>query len=451
MRFKFIFLATDAFFMLMLIGLIIYIIFSLKNQMMRQSLNKLRSNKTAVLSFFILTIYFFIAMLDSIHFRPIEGKLKNGESSYGAITSVLDVMLKPMKNNREKTYSSPFSLHSFSKENIEQANGTKIRDYPPLLHAGKHLRAVKNRNGDLSMRVLYSILIGFFLVYLGYFFYVFFRHHKVQYNPPKEIRLYLSFFILIAIGLIFVLLTSSKYHIMGTEKTGKDVFYIVLKGARTGILIGTLTTIIVTPIAILFGVSAGYLGGWIDDTVQYIYTTLASIPSILLIAAAMLLFQLGLTQEDSIISADKRLLYLCLIMGISSWTGLCRLIRAETLKLKEIEYVQAAHAFGLSNIRIMLKHIIPNLMHIVVITVILRFSGLVLAEAVLAYVGIGVDPTMNSWGNMINQARLELSRDPIVWWNLTAAFVFMLGLVLPANLFGDAVRDALDPKLKREK
>jgi hypothetical protein len=129
-------------------------------------------------------------------------------------------------------------------------------------------------------------------------------------------------------------------------------------------------------------------------------------------------------------------------MGITSWTGLCRLNRAEVLKLREIEYVQAADAFGVSRGRIMLQHLVPNVMHIVLISTVLRFRGLVLAEAVLAYVGIGVDPSMQSWGNMINQARLELARDPVVWWNLLAAFVHV-GLVLPARSLGDAVQDAL--------
>jgi ABC-type dipeptide/oligopeptide/nickel transport system ATPase subunit len=168
----------------------------------------------------------------------------------------------------------------------------------------------------------------------------------------------------------------------------------------------------------------------------------------LLIAAAMLMLQVGLTAQDTTLSADERLVYLCVIMGITSWTELCRLLRGEVLKLREIEYIQAADAFGVTRLTIMLRHLVPNVMHIVLISVILRFSGLVLAEAVLAYVGIGVDPSMQSWGNMINQARLELARDPIVWWNLCAALVFTLGLVLPANVFGDAVRDALDPRLR---
>jgi peptide/nickel transport system permease protein len=111
--------------------------------------------------------------------------------------------------------------------------------------------------------------------------------------------------------------------------------------------------------------------------------------------------------------------------------------------------VQAAQAFGVSSVRIMLRHLLPNVMHIVMIALVMDFSGLVLAEAVLSYVGIGVDPNTISFGTMINTARMELSRDPVVWWSLAAAFVFMFVLVLAANLFSDAVRDAFDPRFAR--
>jgi peptide/nickel transport system permease protein len=136
------------------------------------------------------------------------------------------------------------------------------------------------------------------------------------------------------------------------------------------------------------------------------------------------------------------------ILGITGWIGLCRLLRGETLKLREMDYVQAATALGVGSWRIIIRHILPNVMHIVLISVVLDFSGLVLAEAVLSYVGVGVDPAMISWGNMINSARMEMAREPIVWWSLVAAFIFMFGLVLSANLFSDAVRDALDPRLR---
>ncbi len=246
-------------------------------------------------------------------------------------------------------------------------------------------------------------------------------------------------------------------HWLGTDKVGSDVLYTAIKGIRTGIVIGTGTTIIVIPFAIFFGVIAGFFGGFVDDIIQYIYTTLSSIPGVLLIVAFMLLFgssgyQGGLVSRSDIYLGlfvpNDRLFWLCLILGITSWTDLCRLIRGEAMKLRELEYVNAARAFGVPSAGIIWRHIVPNLMHLVLITMVLQFSGLVLAEAVLSYIGIGVGPEMGSWGNMINTARLELSREPVVWWNLFASFLFMFGLVLPANIFGDAVRDALDPRLR---
>ena len=176
------------------------------------------------------------------------------------------------------------------------------------------------------------------------------------------------------------------YHIFGTDKAGGDVFYTAIKSIRTGLVIGLLTTVIVTPFALLFGILAGYLGGRVDDIITYVYSTLESIPSILLIVAGMIIFQFGQTREEMIFSADKRLLYLCCIMGITTWTGLCRLIRGEVFKLREVEYVQAAEAFGVRRIGVMFRHLAPNVMHIVLITIVLRFSGLVLIEAVLAYI-----------------------------------------------------------------
>lgn len=213
------------------------------------------------------------------------------------------------------------------------------------------------------------------------------------------------------------------------------MLYISLKGVRTGLIVGGLTTIIAVPFAMFFGVVAGFFGGWIDDAVQYVYTTLSSIPWVLLVACFMLVFGQGIVQ-------------LCVVMGLTGWVGLCRVLRGETLKLREKDYVQAAIALGVSRSRVLVRHVVPNLMHLVLISVVLRFSGLVLAEAVLSYIGVGVGPETYSWGSMINQARGELGRDPVVWWNLAAAFVAMFALVLPANLFADALRDALDPSLR---
>jgi peptide/nickel transport system permease protein len=207
------------------------------------------------------------------------------------------------------------------------------------------------------------------------------------------------------------------------------------------------------PFGIGFGIVAGYFRGWVDDAIQYVYTTLNSIPAVLLIAAAVLMMQVYIdTHAESFPTAahraDFRLLMLCLILGLTSWTGLTRLLRGESLKLSSLDFIQAAHAFGVPDARILVRHILPNVAHIVVISLVMDFSGLVLAEAVLSYVGVGVDPATTSFGTMINAARLEMGRDPVVWWSLASAFVFMLLLVLAANLFADAVRDGFDPRVR---
>lgn len=242
-----------------------------------------------------------------------------------------------------------------------------------------------------------------------------------------------------------------RAHLLGTDKVGQDVLYLSLKSIRTGLLIGTLTTLVMLPFAIGLGICAGYFGGRVDDVIQYLYTTLNSIPGVLLIAAAVLVVQVQIETHPELFDtaaarADVRLLALCAILGATGWTGLARLLRGETLKLRELEFVQAARAFGVRRGRILVRHLLPNVMHLVLITAVIDFSGLVLAEAVLSYVGVGVDPAMNSFGNMINGARMELAREPVVWWQLAAAFAFMFVLVLAANLFADAVRAALDPK-----
>jgi peptide/nickel transport system permease protein len=243
------------------------------------------------------------------------------------------------------------------------------------------------------------------------------------------------------------------YHVLGTDKVGQDVLYLTLKSVRTALVIGTLTTLIMLPFAVLLGIAAGYLRGWVDDVIQYVYTTLNSIPAVLLIVAAVLMVQVYIDShperfQSALERADLRLLFLCVILGVTTWTSLARLLRGETLKLRELDYIQAARAFGVRRARIMTRHILPNVMHIVLISLVLDFSSLVLTEAVLSYIGVGVDPTMNSFGTLINSARLEMSREPMVWWTLAAAFLFMFVLVLAANLLADAVRDAFDPRVR---
>jgi peptide/nickel transport system permease protein len=243
------------------------------------------------------------------------------------------------------------------------------------------------------------------------------------------------------------------YHVFGTDVTGNDVMYQTLKSIRTAFVIGTLATLATLPLAVVLGIMAGYLRGWVDEVIQYFYTVLSSIPNILLIAACVLMVQVFLDKhpelfETGVERADLKLFLLCAVLGLTGWAGLCRLLRGETMKLRELEYVQAANAFGVSDSRIMLRHVFPNVAHLMLIVTVLEFSSLILYEAVLSYVGVGVDPSMNSFGGMINFARNEMSRDPVVWWPFAAAFTFMVTLVLAANLFADGVRDAFDPRAR---
>jgi peptide/nickel transport system permease protein len=131
---------------------------------------------------------------------------------------------------------------------------------------------------------------------------------------------------------------------------------------------------------------------------------------------------------------------------VTGWVGFCRLARGETLKLRELDYVQAARALGADPGEIIVRHVLPNLMHLVLITFVLTFSGLVLSEAILSWLGIGL---AGSWGQMIDQARDELARDPVITWNLAAASTALFGLILAVNILGDAVRDVLDPRTRR--
>ena len=219
-------------------------------------------------------------------------------------------------------------------------------------------------------------------------------------------------------------------HPLGTDILGRDVLYMSLKGARVALLIGGLTSLIAIPLALLFGVGAGYFGGRFDDFVFFLISTLASMPSLLLLIALIMVM-------------GRSTVSVCIALAVTGWVGFCRLARAETLKLRELEYVQAARALGVSEGRIILRHVLPNLAHLIVITFVLMFSGLVLSEAVLSWLGIGVD---GSWGQMIDGARDELSREPIVWWNIASAGTALFGLILAVNSVGDAIRDVLDPR-----
>lgn len=424
--------------------------------------------KLAVISLLVIAVYVCIGLLDSIHFRkPLPDEGHSTRVNYSVdVLSVLDELLTPLRNHTEETYSAPFATHSYSKKMMLNAQGKPTRAYPRLKYGGAQLKNLADKDRDILTTSLWGLLfaaLGWFALVLGLtlvlgrqwqqpFVLSWQRIWRARTDVPWRV-IYLTLLVMLLIGVPIGML-SVHYHVFGTDKVGIDVFYESLKSVRTGLVIGTLTTLIMLPFAIMLGIMAGYYRGWVDDAIQYLYTTLNSIPGVLLIAAAILSVDVFVDNHQQYFStvyqrADFRLLALCAVLGITSWTSLCRLLRGETLKLRELDYIQAATAFGVSNMKIITRHILPNVMHIVLIILVLDFSGLVLAETVLSYIGVGVDPSTYSWGNMINNARMELARDPIVWWSLFAAFIMMSLLVLAANLFSDAVRDAFDPRLKQ--
>lgn len=470
-------LITDALIFLLLAVAVGFGLYAARHEHLRAPWRQVVRSPVALATLVVIAFYLVIGLLDSLHFNPrIEAAPAAAAPAQAAaapaaathstqVLSVLDLLLTPLRERQERTFSAPFATHAFVREPVEQPDGSVTREYPRLLYGGAHLADPAERGRDLLVSGLKGLIEGLAVWTLLLVLLLWRLAARRGEEPDATARAVWAGRTdipwrvgLLTLALLLALTGmaaewSVKYHILGTDKVGEDVFYQALKSIRTGLVIGTLTTLVMLPAAVILGIMAGYFRGLTDDIIQYLYTTLSSIPGVLLIAAAILMLQVYMTnhadQFASLVErADLRLLFLCIILGVTSWTGLCRLLRGEALKLRESDYVTAAVALGVRHSTVIGRHILPNVLHIVMITVVLDFSGLVLAEAVLSYVNIGVDPTMNSWGNMINSARLELARDPIVWWSLAAAFVFMFTLVLCANLFADVVRDAFDPRLR---
>jgi len=465
-----VFLTTDILILTLSIGVLYYIYYASQHEHLRAPWRYILRKPLAMSALIILLSYICIGLLDSIHFRKALEKQGEEQSIQfaGEILSVLDEVLTDIRLQQEKTYSAPFATQLFVKDTMETESG-QTRDFPRLKYGGGHLQNPESdRTHDILIGLLISfvealaivslllVLIGVDMAQRGSVGFTKAMGKIISGSTEIPWRAMLFTGLLVLFFFCSIANVGPNYHAFGTDKVGQDVLYLAIKGIRTGLIIGTLTTLVMLPFAVLLGIMAGYYRGRVDDFIQYLYTTLSSIPGVLLIAAAILSLQVYMDNNAGLFEtvmerADLRLLFLCIILGITSWTGLCRMLRGETLKLSEMEYIQAANAFGVSKFKIILRHILPNVMHIVLIAIVLDFSGLVLAEAVLSYVGVGVDPSMISWGNMINSARLEMAREPAVWWSLVAAFLFMFTLVLAANLFSDAVRDAFDPRLTRSK
>jgi peptide/nickel transport system permease protein len=466
--FKPVILWTDALIFVLVAAVAAFAWYVSRQEHLRAPWRKVAQSRYGMSALVILTGFVIVGLLDSLHFRPaLEMRQADGRANYAVeVLSVFDLVASGLRDKPERTYSAPLAAYAFAKETVVAADGTQAREFPRLRFGGAHLKdPASERVPDILKRVIagLGLAVSFWIVLTMLIAAVVAQRHDASFaqtldaimqgrtEGPWRSMLMTAGVLLGVAGPVLVL--SLGYHVLGTDKVGQDILYQTLKSIRTGLVIGTLTTLVMLPFAVLLGIMAGYFGGLIDDVISYVYTTLNSIPGVLLIAASVLLSQAWMDSHPELFEtvaerADVRLLFLCMILGVTSWTGLCRLLRGEAFKLREMEYVQAARAFGVHDWTILTRHLLPNVMHIVLIAVVMDFSGLVLAEAVLSYVGVGVDPSMISFGTMINNARLELAREPMVWWSLASAFVFMFLLVLSANLFSDAVRDAFDPRLR---
>lgn len=244
----------------------------------------------------------------------------------------------------------------------------------------------------------------------------------------------------------------SFWMLLGTDWAGRSVLVETLLGAKVSLTVGFMANILAVPLGMVLGALAGFYGGKIDAVVVWLFTTLASIPGIVLLIALKYAFQgVVLWDEGSWFFwlPDLNLsgihgLYIAL--AVTSWIGTCRLVRAEVFKVRELDYVLAARATGTRGVTILFRHVLRNVLHLGIINFSLGFVGAIKAEVILSYLGLGVAVGTPSWGAMINRARMDLFAGR--WWGLTAAVVAMFFLVLALNIFGDRLRDALDPRLR---
>lgn len=235
--------------------------------------------------------------------------------------------------------------------------------------------------------------------------------------------------------------TSARYlppsaeHWLGTDNLGRSVALRLVQGARIAFIVGVMTSLLAIPLGVVLGLLGGYFGGKTDSVVLWLCATVASMPGLLFILAISLVFGQGIPG-------------IVMGVGLTTWVGVCRTIRAEVIKHRDRAYVQAAKVLGYSNFRIMFRHILPNVAHIILIQASIRFPSAVSTEVFISFLGIGIQGEP-SWGVMINNARLRLWQG--VWWEMASTTLCIFLLVLSFNHLADYLRDRLDPALRNER
>lgn len=244
-------------------------------------------------------------------------------------------------------------------------------------------------------------------------------------------------------------------HLFGTDYQGRDVFFRAVAGTATAMKVGIVSGVIAVVLGVFFGTLAGYFGKFWDDLVVWLYSVFASMPSLLFILGFALLISRGFLPPALMnavrgtavcLHVEPGMLAVYMAIGLTGWVTLSRVIRAECMKLKKAPYVEAAKIAGVGSFRIICRHILPNLRHLVIIFFTLTFAGAVMLEVIVSYLGLGVQ-SAPSWGVMIADGQEKLWRG--VYWEIGGATLFMFILVLALNLLGDAMRDAFDPKESR--
>lgn len=235
-----------------------------------------------------------------------------------------------------------------------------------------------------------------------------------------------------AINISQSLLPPSFAHPLGTDDLGRSVFVRMLYGARISLLVGFVAVGISTLIGIFFGALAGYYGSWVDTVIMRFVDIMLCFPTFFLILAVIAFL-------------DPSIWNIMIVIGLTSWMGVARLIRAEFLSLRQRDFVLAARALGCSDMRLIFRHILPNAMSPVLVSATLGVAGAILTESALSFLGIGVQPPTPSWGNMLIVGKQTLGS---AWWLSVFPGLAILLTVLGYNLLGEGIRDALDPRLK---
>jgi peptide/nickel transport system permease protein len=240
----------------------------------------------------------------------------------------------------------------------------------------------------------------------------------------------------------------SQVHIMGTDSTGRDVFSRIIYGGQISMIVGLLAVVISVTLGTIIGGMAAYYGKWVDVILMRFTEAMLSIPSL------FLLIVLGKTFGKSIQtinifghSFSGSVGLVILVIGATSWMYLARIVRANVLSLREMDYISAARALGASNTRIFFSHLVPNTLGVIIVSSTLGLAGAILTEAYVSFLGLGVQPPTASWGNMLTSAQSFIQRG--AWWMWLFPSLFIIFAILCINLMGDGLRDAFDPRSTR--